>query len=95
MTYQYRPSGLVCSRMIEIEIREDGRIGRVAFTGGCPGNLSGISRLVVGMRLKDIVERLKGIRCGSKPTSCPDQLARALEMIEKGELGDNLKELND
>ena len=81
MTYQYRPSGLVCSRMIEIEIREDGRIGRVAFTGGCPGNLSGISRLVVGMTPEEVIQKVDGLRCGGKATSCPDQLANALKEI--------------
>ena len=81
MTYQYRPSGLVCSRMIEIEIGEDGRIGRVAFTGGCPGNLSGISRLVVGMTPEEVIQKVDGIRCGGKPTSCPDQLAQALKAV--------------
>ena len=80
MTYQYRPSGLVCSRMIEIEIGEDGRIGRVAFTGGCPGNLSGISRLVVGMTPEEVIQKVDGIRCGGKSTSCPDQLAQALKV---------------
>lgn len=81
MTYQYRPSGLVCSRMIEIEIGEDGRIGRVAFTGGCPGNLFGISKLVVGMTPEEVIRRMGGIRCGGKATSCPDQLANALKEI--------------
>ena len=81
MTYQYRPSVLVCSRMIEIEIGEDGRIGRVAFTGGCPGNLSGISRLVVGMTPEEVIQKVDGIRCGGKATSCPDQLANALKEI--------------
>lgn len=81
MTFQYRPSGLVCSRMIEIEIREDGRIGRVAFTGGCPGNLSGISQLVVGMTPEEVIQKVDGIRCGGKATSCPDQLANALKEI--------------
>lgn len=81
MTYQYRPSGLVCSRMIEIEIGKDGRIGRVAFTGGCPGNLSGISRLVVGMTPEEVIQKVDGIRCGGKATSCPDQLANALKEI--------------
>ncbi len=81
MTYQYRPSGLVCSRMIEIEIGEDGRISRVEFAGGCPGNLLGISRLVVGMTPEEVIRKVEGVRCGGKPTSCPDQLANALKEI--------------
>ena len=91
--YLYTTSG-TCSKAILLTVEGD-ILTDAAYLGGCQGNTQGISRLVVGMRLKDIVERLKGIRCGSKPTSCPDQLARALEMIEKGALGDNLKELND
>ena len=63
------------------EIREDGRIGSVEFAGGCPGNLQGIGKLVSGMKPEEVIERLSGIRCGGKPTSCPDQLARALQAI--------------
>ena len=70
----------VCSSYIDIEM--DGEIiKQVSFTGGCHGNLQGISRLVAGMNAKDAIERLKGIRCGYKDTSCPDQLAVALESI--------------
>ncbi len=75
-TYKYLPQG-TCSREIEITIT-DGRIADVRFTGGCNGNLQGLSALVKGMRPDDVVERLKGIKCGTKPTSCPDQLAEAL-----------------
>ena len=76
---RYKPNG-VCSSAIDIEI--DGDIIRsVNFTGGCHGNLQGISRLVEGMQVKDAISRLKGIRCGFKNTSCPDQLAQALESI--------------
>lgn len=75
----YKPSG-VCSSAIDIEV-DDGIIRSVAFTGGCNGNLQGISRLVEGMKVEDAISRLKGIRCGFKNTSCPDQLARALESI--------------
>ena len=68
----------VCSSYIDIEM--DGEIiKQVSFTGGCHGNLQGISSLVAGMNAKDAIERLKGIRCGYKDTSCPDQLSRALE----------------
>ncbi len=75
----YRPSG-VCSSAINIEV--DGDVIRsVSFTGGCNGNLQGISRLVEGMKVEDAISKLKGIRCGFKNTSCPDQLARALESM--------------
>lgn len=76
---RYKTSG-TCSSAIDIEM--DGSIIKsVAFTGGCNGNLKGISSLVTGMDAKDAISRLKGIRCGFRPTSCPDQLARALEQI--------------
>ena len=81
MTYQYRTAGQVCSQASRIEIRDDGRIGAVEFAGGCPGNLQGIGKLVSGMKPEEVIERLSGIRCGGKPTSCPDQLARALQAI--------------
>lgn len=74
---KYKTQG-TCSSMIDLEV-EDGIIKSVAFTGGCNGNLQGISKLVTGMKKEDAIERLKGIRCGFKETSCPDQLARALE----------------
>lgn len=67
-----------CSREIDIELK-DGVIDSVAFLGGCNGNLQGISALVKGMKPEEAIGRLKGIRCGMKSTSCPDQLARALE----------------
>lgn len=76
MTYTYRPTG-VCSSQIDLEL-EDGVIRSVAFTGGCNGNLQGISCLVKGMDAKEAIGKLQGIRCGGKPTSCPDQLSRAL-----------------
>lgn len=76
MKYQYRPSG-VCSQLIEIEL-ENGKIKEVHFTGGCHGNTQGVARLVEGMDAKEAIGRLAGIRCGFKPSSCPDQLARAL-----------------
>ena len=73
-TYQTRG---VCSRSIDVEI-EDGIIQSVVYHGGCSGNTQGIGALVRGMRAEDAADRLEGIRCGFKPTSCPDQLARAL-----------------
>lgn len=75
MTYQTKGT---CSTAIDFEIK-DGIIQSVKFTGGCNGNLQGISALVKGMKVEDAISRLKGIRCGFKPTSCPDQLAHALE----------------
>lgn len=78
MNYQYQTSG-TCSRLINFEINEDGTIGDVSFVGGCHGNQQGISALVRGMKAEEAVKRLKGIRCGAKPTSCPDQLACAID----------------
>lgn len=76
---RYQPRG-VCSSAIDIEM--DGKlIKSVAFTGGCNGNLQGISRLVEGMDAETAISKLQGITCGYKPTSCPDQLACALRMI--------------
>ncbi|MBQ6273560.1 MAG: TIGR03905 family TSCPD domain-containing protein [Oscillospiraceae bacterium] len=83
MTYTYYPRG-VCSQRMDLEV-EDGVIRRVEVLGGCSGNLQGISRLVVGMRAEDAIERMEGIRCGGKPTSCPDQLAKALKACLAGE----------
>jgi uncharacterized protein (TIGR03905 family) len=77
MTYEYTPHG-VCSRRMILDI-EDGIIKDVKVVGGCSGNLQGISRLVKGMKAEEAVGKLKGIRCGFKQTSCPDQLARAIE----------------
>lgn len=77
MHITYRPKG-VCSQLFEIDVK-DGRIEKVEVKGGCDGNLQGISRLLVGMNVEDAVERLEGIRCGYKNTSCPDQLSKALK----------------
>lgn len=77
---KYTPSG-VCSSAIDIDVK-DGIIKSVAFTGGCNGNLQGISRLVEGMTVEEAITKLKGIRCGFKATSCPDQLACALEQFK-------------
>ena len=77
----YQTSG-TCSQQIDLDIDEDGRVWNVQFLGGCNGNLQGIGRLVNGMKVEDIKERLAGIRCGYKNTSCPDQLARALDQAE-------------
>lgn len=74
---KYKTQG-TCSQEIDIELK-DGVIDSVSFLGGCNGNLQGISALVKGLTPEDAISRLKGIRCGMKSTSCPDQLARALE----------------
>ena len=76
-TIRYTPRG-VCSRSMEIDV-EDGAIRAVRVLGGCSGNLQGIMALLKGMRVEEAIERLDGIRCGMKPTSCPDQLAQALK----------------
>lgn len=79
MELDYRTKG-TCSSSIHVEL--DGRkIKRVVFTGGCNGNLQGISRLVEGMDIDEVIARTRGIRCGMKPTSCPDQLAQALKAV--------------
>ncbi len=76
-TIRYTPQG-VCSRAMEIDV-EDGVIQAVRVLGGCSGNLQGISSLLKGMAVEDAIARMDGIRCGMKPTSCPDQLAQALK----------------
>jgi len=78
MQLAYNPRG-TCSTKIEIAVVEDGKIEHVEFSGGCPGNLVAISKLVKGMDAKEAVEKLEGIRCGVKKTSCADQLAQALK----------------
>lgn len=75
--YVFQPKG-VCSRKITIDLTDDGVIEEVAFEGGCHGNTQGVSALVKGMDAKEAIRRLAGIRCGARPTSCPDQLAKAL-----------------
>ena len=74
--FTFYPQG-VCSMMIEIEL-EDDIIKDVVFTGGCNGNLSGISKLIKGMNAREVIEKLEGTRCGVNETSCPDQLSKAL-----------------
>ncbi|MBO5912759.1 MAG: TIGR03905 family TSCPD domain-containing protein [Clostridia bacterium] len=81
MKYTYKTKG-VCSSTITLEIEND-IVQSVQFMGGCNGNLKGISSLVVGMRIDDVIERLEGIRCGFKSTSCPDQLAKALKEVKQ------------
>lgn len=77
MVYKYKTKG-TCSRSISFEV-DDGKVKNVSFEGGCNGNLKGIAALVDGMNIDDVIERVEGIRCGFKSTSCPDQLAQALK----------------
>ena len=79
MTYNYKPKG-VCARGMDIDI-EDGIVKNVVIHGGCDGNGKGVSALVKDMPAKEIISRIRGIKCGRKETSCPDQLATALEQI--------------
>lgn len=80
MEYRYKPEG-VCSREMIIQLDGD-VIEQVQIIGGCAGNTLGVSRLIVGMRIDEAIKRLKGIPCGNKQTSCPDQLAKALEQAK-------------
>ena len=81
MKITYRPRG-VCSQLMEIEV-EDDKIVSVQVTGGCDGNLKGIAQLLKGMDVDEAIARMKGIRCGFKSTSCPDQLAIALSSYRR------------
>ena len=80
MTYSFRPSG-VCSQEMRVELDDQGIIRDLKVVGGCSGNLQGISAMVRDMPAQEAIARLRGIRCGFKPTSCPDQLAQGLEKI--------------
>lgn len=80
MKLQYQTQG-TCSKLIELEVEND-IIQSVSFIGGCNGNLQGISSLVTGMKVDEVVSKLEGIRCGYKNTSCPDQLAQALKRLK-------------
>lgn len=77
MQYEYKTKG-TCSQRILFDI-EEGKVLNVQFIGGCNGNLQGISKLVNGMSAQEVIEKIEGIHCGMKPTSCPDQLAKALK----------------
>ena len=85
----YKTRG-TCSRRIDVVVDGD-TIESVKFEGGCSGNTTGVSKLVAGMKVDEAISRLKGIKCGFKPTSCPDQLARALEKL-KAESGSEVPE---
>jgi len=80
MKHQHICQG-TCSRSIDFEIDAEGRLRNVCFNGGCHGNTQGISALVEGAYAAEVANRLRGIRCGNKATSCPDQLARAIDSI--------------
>ncbi len=84
MQYKYKTRG-TCSREITIDINDDNTIGDVSFLGGCNGNLKGICALVKGKNIDEVISTLKGIDCNFRGTSCPDQLARALEQIKNEE----------
>lgn len=83
MAFEYTTRG-TCSRKIYFDI-VDGKVRDVSFVGGCNGNLQGVGKLVEGMDADEVIARLKGISCNSKPTSCPDQLAKALEAALKAQ----------
>ncbi len=78
---QYHTQG-TCSQLIDVTVDDNDVIQQVYFVGGCNGNLQGICRLVTGQKVDDVINRLDGIRCGTKKTSCPDQLCRALEELK-------------
>lgn len=80
MTYSFRPKG-VCSQAMQVEIDEQGVIRDLQVMGGCSGNLQGIAALVKDMKAEEAIRRLRGIKCGFKNTSCPDQFAQGLEQI--------------
>lgn len=81
MKYTWNTQG-TCSRQIQLDV-EDGVIRDCCFIGGCNGNTQGVSKLVIGQKLDEVIARLEGIRCGARPTSCPDQLAQALKAIQQ------------
>ena len=89
MKYTYRTVG-TCSTLITVELDDEGVVKSVEFKDGCRGNTSGISALVKGMKADDVIARCKGITCGTKPTSCPDQLAQALSQALRQMKKDNI-----
>ena len=78
----YKTQG-TCSQYIDVTVDEQGVIQEISFIGGCGGNLQAVCRLVKGQKADEVIKKLKGIRCGDKPTSCPDQLCRALEQLQQ------------
>ena len=89
---QYQTQG-TCSQLIDVTADENNIIQQVFFLGGCNGNLQGISQLVRGQHIDDVIKRLDGIRCGMKRTSCPDQLCRALEQLRNAPIESNCTDL--
>ncbi len=87
--YLYKNQG-TCSSHIKIEVDGE-RLILAKYYGGCAGNTKGVAALVSGMLVSEVIDRLSGIRCGFKPTSCPDQLAKALILIQNGESSPSLK----
>ena len=81
MEYRYKPEG-VCSQEMIFNI-ENGVVTDLKVIGGCSGNLQGIAKLVKGLKVEEVIERLRGIKCGFKSTSCPDQISRALEEYQQ------------
>ena len=84
-TFNFKPQG-TCSRNIQISVDAD-TVTQVSFTGGCSGNTQGLGALCAGMKVDELIEKLSGIRCGTKQTSCPDQLACALRAYKEQEAG--------
>ena len=84
---QYQTQG-TCSQLIDVTADENNVIQQVFFLGGFNGNLQGISQLVRGQKIDDVIPKINGIRCGAKSTSCPDQLCRALEQLKNAPLED-------
>lgn len=80
----YKTQG-TCSQYIDVTVDEQGVIQEISFIGGCGGNLQAVCRLVTGQKADEVIKKLKGIRCGDKPTSCPDQLCRALEQLQQNQ----------
>ena len=78
MEYRFKPNG-VCSKEMIFNINEDNVIESLEVVGGCPGNLIGIGKLITGMKIDDVIEKIEGVQCGLKSTSCPDQIAKALK----------------
>ena len=78
----YKTQG-TCSQLIDVTVDEQDVIQEISFIGGCGGNLQAVCRLVKGQKADEVIKKLKGIRCGDKPTSCPDQLCRALEQLQQ------------
>ena len=81
--YSFEPSSMVCCYQIDFDIDDDSCIHNLKFSGGCNGNLTAIGKLCEGLKMEKAIELLSGIRCGSKPTSCTDQFARALQRLKK------------